>query len=45
MTNRKQIIYKYEATVKFAAKEGGQLYAVSYCNIHGLWESEAELKF
>ena len=39
------IFSKFEATVKFSAKESGQLYAISYFNIHGLWESEAELKF
>lgn len=30
------------ATVSF--KSAGTLLAVSYCNIHGLWESSAEIK-
>ncbi len=29
---------------KFKAKESGTLTAVSYCNIHGLWESSRELQ-
>ena len=30
-----------EATVK--ADKGGEVYALSYCNIHGLWENSAEV--
>lgn len=33
----------YEATIKFKAEKSGKLFAISYCNIHGLWESEADL--
>lgn len=31
-------------TVTAKLKESGTLIAVSYCNIHGLWESSAEIK-
>lgn len=30
-------------TVSVKLKESGTLIAVSYCNIHGLWESSAEI--
>jgi superoxide reductase len=30
-------------TVQLSLKESGTLYAVSYCNIHGLWESVKEI--
>lgn len=33
------------ACFKVKLTEPGKLIAVSYCNIHGLWESEAEVKF
>lgn len=33
------------ASFKVKLDEPGKLIAVSYCNIHGLWESEAEVKF
>ena len=33
------------STFKTKLKEPGKLIAVSYCNIHGLWESEKEVKF
>lgn len=33
----------FTASVKLP--KDGKLIAVSYCNIHGLWESEAEIKF
>lgn len=32
------------AIFTFKAAKGGKLIAFSYCNIHGLWKSEAELK-
>lgn len=28
--------------VRFKSESEGNFYALSYCNIHGLWESEAE---
>ncbi|MDY0132463.1 MAG: class II SORL domain-containing protein [Desulforegulaceae bacterium] len=31
-------------TTKIRLKSSGQLIATSYCNIHGLWESSAEIK-
>lgn len=32
------------ALFNFKSEEPGKLIATSYCNIHGLWKSEAELK-
>ncbi|BAI80489.1 superoxide reductase [Deferribacter desulfuricans SSM1] len=33
------------ALFKVKLNQPGKLVAVSYCNIHGLWESEVEVKF
>jgi superoxide reductase len=33
------------STFKLKLTQPGKLIATSYCNIHGLWESEAEVKF
>ena len=33
------------AVFKVKLNEPGKLIAVSYCNIHGLWESEADVSF
>ncbi|MFA6118554.1 MAG: class II SORL domain-containing protein [Parachlamydiales bacterium] len=33
------------ATVNFKTEKEGTIYASSYCNIHGLWESALELRF
>ncbi len=33
----------HKATVSMKTKKAGTLYAVSLCNIHGLWESEKKL--
>jgi superoxide reductase len=33
-----------KVTVSFKIKEAGTLMAVSFCNIHGLWESSKEIK-
>ncbi|MDO5028286.1 MAG: desulfoferrodoxin family protein [Bacillota bacterium] len=38
-----EIFTSYEAEVSFKAEKNGKLFALSYCNIHGLWESEVEL--
>lgn len=35
--------YEFKAKVKLA--KSGKLIALSYCNIHGLWESEVDVKF
>ncbi len=32
-----------ETLVRFKAEKNGQLFAQSYCNIHGLWESQLDL--
>ena len=29
--------------VQFKSAKGGNLYAMSYCNIHGLWENSVEI--
>lgn len=34
---------EYKAKVQFNTEKNGTLFAVSYCNIHGLWENEEEL--
>lgn len=34
----------YEGTVQLKISESGTLYALSYCNIHGLWQSKQEVK-
>jgi superoxide reductase len=34
----------HSATVSVTLKKSGMLYATSLCNIHGLWESTAEIK-
>jgi superoxide reductase len=33
-----------ETTVSFKTDKPGVIYAASYCNIHGLWQSSKELK-
>ena len=33
-----------EVTCTFKTEKNGTVYAISYCNIHGLWANSAELK-
>lgn len=33
----------YVAKFKFETEKPGTLYAVSYCNIHGLWENSTDI--
>ncbi len=33
----------HEVAVKFKAEAGGTLFASSYCNIHGLWQSSQKI--
>ncbi len=33
-----------ELTLKLKLEKSGVLYAVAYCNLHGLWESRKEIK-
>jgi len=33
-----------EATIKVVLQKSGVLYAISYCNLHGLWEARKEIK-
>lgn len=32
-----------DVTVKFKTNTSGTIYALSYCNIHGLWENSQEI--
>lgn len=32
-----------EVEVKIKSQKGGTIYAMSYCNIHGLWENSMEI--
>ena len=34
-----------EATLNFKTEKEGTIIGFSYCNIHGLWQNEKELKF
>ncbi|MDH4122936.1 MAG: class II SORL domain-containing protein [Thermoplasmata archaeon] len=34
----------HQAVFTMATKKSGKLYAVSMCNIHGLWESDKDIK-
>ncbi len=34
----------HEATVSMKITQSGTIYSMSYCNIHGLWESQREIK-
>ena len=34
----------HETTVSFKTEKPGTIYAVSYCNIHGLWKNVKEIK-
>ncbi len=33
-----------EITIKLKLKKSGVLYAIAYCNLHGLWEGRKEIK-
>ncbi len=33
-----------EASVKVVLNKSGTLYAISYCNLHGLWEARKEVR-
>ncbi|MCD6323733.1 MAG: class II SORL domain-containing protein [Desulfurococcales archaeon] len=33
-----------EVTLKLRVKKAGTLYAIAYCNLHGLWEGRKEVK-
>jgi len=34
----------HEVSLRFKTEKPGTLYASSYCNIHGLWQNQKELK-
>ncbi|MFI4912523.1 MAG: class II SORL domain-containing protein [Sedimentisphaeraceae bacterium JB056] len=38
------IYTNHEAIISMKMEKSGTLYAMSYCNIHGLWESMREIK-
>ncbi len=41
--NTSTIFTDPDVTVKFKTEKSGKVLASSYCNIHGLWESELEV--
>ncbi len=41
--NTSTILTDPNVTVKFKTEKSGKILASSYCNIHGLWESELEV--
>jgi superoxide reductase len=41
--NEGPVYTHHAATASLKIKEPGTLYAMSYCNIHGLWESSKEI--
>ena len=38
-----KLYFVAEGTLAVSLKKSGKLIAVSYCNLHGLWESEKEI--
>jgi superoxide reductase len=41
--NQGPVYTNHEATITMKATKSGVLYALAYCNIHGLWESSKEI--
>ena len=41
--NEGPVVAISEGTLAVSLKKSGKLIAVSYCNLHGLWESEKEI--
>ncbi|NLJ77907.1 MAG: superoxide reductase [Tissierellia bacterium] len=37
------VLTQPDVTLRFEAEKSGTIFAASYCNIHGLWESSKEL--
>jgi superoxide reductase len=37
-------ISEQEATIKLKLSKSGVLYALAYCNLHGVWENRVEIK-
>jgi superoxide reductase len=42
--NKGSVYTNHEATTTLKIKKSGILYATAFCNIHGLWQSEKEIK-
>ncbi len=42
--NQGPVYTNHSGTVSLRVSEAGTLHALSYCNIHGLWESSEEIK-
>lgn len=42
--NKGPIYTNHEATVSMKTDQGGTLEALSYCNIHGLWQSTKQIQ-
>ena len=42
--NTSTIYTEPEVTLSFKTEKSGTIHALSFCNIHGLWENSAELK-
>jgi superoxide reductase len=42
--NAGTVYTNHAVTAEMSTKKPGVLYATSYCNIHGLWESSREIK-
>ncbi len=42
--NEGPVYTHHQATATMKTSKGGTLYAMAYCNIHGLWQSAKEIK-
>ena len=42
--NKGPIYTNHEVSFSFTTQKGGSINAISYCNIHGLWESNKNIK-
>ncbi len=42
--NEGPVYAHHEGTVSMKISSGGTIYAMAYCNIHGLWQSSKEIK-
>lgn len=42
--NLEPVYSEPEVTIKIRVPKNGVLYAIGYCNLHGLWESRREIK-
>ena len=42
--NKGPVYTNHEVTVSLKIDESGVIYATAFCNIHGLWRSEKEIK-